>query len=1565
MSFGMVRFHGTRKMWRALFLASILGIFSTGAAAYQSTINPLLPVQNAPLASAVVRGNFQSAYNDINNIYGLLPGPNSLAFAAIPLTVNLGGTGLSTFGGANTCLKVNGSATALAYGSCIAGAGTVTSVTFTGDGLILSSTPSSAVTVSGTLTATAATQTANTVIGATGTSLSALSVPSCSASTNALTWTSGTGFGCHTVGLGTGSVSSVATGTGLTGGPITSSGTISIAATTVATGSYGSATTSPTYTVNAQGQLTAAANVTITPTWGSITNTPTTLAGYGIASPLPVAQGGTAATSQTSNGVAYYNGSIITTGLGLTYSGGDLGIGTASPSTSLQVIGTATATTFSGSGASLTNIGTSNMTAVAGTANSTTFLRGDNTWGAATGSGIAGSGVSNYVARWIGTVSIGTGVLYDNGTSVGIGSTSPQVSLDMSQKTDAIAIPVGTTGQRSAAALGMVRFNSSIADEEIFIGTSVGTGGWAFNSTGGSLDPTTFGAQCNGTTNDINALNAAVTYLTNPGSILLPANKVCGIGNAVVLSIANQIWDGQGSTLKILSGSNSGIGITANGVTVMRQYMNGNSSGGTGIFVQGTYDVVSNSNIQSTAVHGIVADGQSSSCGYNRFTNNTVGNVGSVGMGANDCQHVSFSGNLVYNSANEGNNLDNLSHYGRILNFDLIGNNGGTGGIGQSNSNYTVVGDGSILNQGNSLPAISVNNQGGTSVGGMIHDVAMVGNTGCVLLGTFGSFFTQNFVVHGTSCDGTGYALSIGTGSSNNLYYGNNTGGGAIIDNGTHDIIYGNTGTGTFSFNVNVGGTFGASYLNIAAPSNGLIVQGVVGIGTSSVFDQFNVRTVQNGVFDVAHDTSMGSPTVVVKTVNDTNSADEPWRLEASQYYFSIGGVGIGAASIVNKLEVNGAASIGYTNIAAPTNGLAVLGATGIGTTSVFDQFNIRTVANGILDVAHDTSLGNPTVVTKTVNDLNSVDEPWRLEASQYEFSIGNVGIGTAAVSFPLQVQGTISATQYDVSGTQIAASNLSNGTTGTGSIMLAASPTTTGTFTAAAAIFSGAVAVGASSVFDQFNVRPVANAVFDIGHDTSMGTPTLVAKAVNDTNSVDEPWRFEASQYDFSIGNVGIGTTSPNRLLEVSGNSVASDQGIRISYSTHPTTYYGELVQHWDGASSGFNYNFNIVDADTGYNATALAIKPNGNVGIGVTTPSFPLQINGTVSATQYDVSGTQIAASNLSNGTTGTGSVVLAAAPTFTGSPILATPSATSLGIGTASLGTNVNLAVNGGALIGSYANTKTATLSNGLYVSGNVGVGTSSLASSPSGAFEQVGNNAFIQNVVNSQALFSSNAYFNGAWSYYTAGTAGGVYYDGSLKLFNAPSGSAGGTITNFAGSDIAIIITNSSPPQIAIGTSSTGAGRITLGGITTGTNADFLCLAADLSVLLQTTPCTISQRKLKENFEIVQGDTAMKDILALNPQQFNFKPTKPANKDPNATATQFGFIAEEVAAVDPRLAVYEDDMKTPKSYRQDSMISILVKGMQTQQHEIDDLRAQLRLKPHACNAFCETREWLESL
>ncbi len=60
-----------------------------------------------------------------------------------------------------------------------------------------------------------------------------------------------------------GTVTNIATGTGLSGGPITSTGTISLANTTVTPAVYGSTTAVGTFTVDAQGRLTAASNAAI------------------------------------------------------------------------------------------------------------------------------------------------------------------------------------------------------------------------------------------------------------------------------------------------------------------------------------------------------------------------------------------------------------------------------------------------------------------------------------------------------------------------------------------------------------------------------------------------------------------------------------------------------------------------------------------------------------------------------------------------------------------------------------------------------------------------------------------------------------------------------------------------------------------------------------------------------------------------------------------------------------------------------------------------------------------------------------------------------------------------------------------------------------------------------------------------------------------------------------------------------------------------------------------------------------------------------------------------------
>jgi hypothetical protein len=313
-------------------------ITSTGTVSIANTAVTLGSYGNASTVSTfTVNGRGQlTAASNVAIAIGV-----AAVSGAVPNTVNvLAGTGLTGGGALTSNVTINmptTGVTAATYGNstyvsqvtvdvygrvtaisnvaiATGGSGTVTNVS-TGTGL-----------TGGPITTTGTISLANTAVTA-GTYGNSTNVPQIVIDAQGRI-TSASNVAITTGGSGT--VTNVSTGTGLTGGPITSTGTISIANTAVTSGSYGNATTVATFTVNAQGQLTAAGNTAIslpnsglvnssttlgnatltlggtTTTVGNLTLTNVTISS--VASPITAAEGGTGLTTLTANSVLLGNG---------------------------------------------------------------------------------------------------------------------------------------------------------------------------------------------------------------------------------------------------------------------------------------------------------------------------------------------------------------------------------------------------------------------------------------------------------------------------------------------------------------------------------------------------------------------------------------------------------------------------------------------------------------------------------------------------------------------------------------------------------------------------------------------------------------------------------------------------------------------------------------------------------------------------------------------------------------------------------------------------------------------------------------------------------------------------------------------------------------------------------------------------------------------------------------------------------------------------------------------------------------------------------------------------------
>lgn len=130
-------------------------------------------------------------------------------------------------------------------------------------------------------------------------------------------------------------------------------------------------------------------------------------------------------TSGTANSTTYLRGDGAWTAFSASISDGDKGSITVSSSGTVWTIDSSAVTNAMLAGSiALSKLSTT------GTANSSTYLRGDGVW-TAPPSGVSGSGTTNYIAKFTGSTALGSSLIFDDGTNVGIGTTTANSKLEV------------------------------------------------------------------------------------------------------------------------------------------------------------------------------------------------------------------------------------------------------------------------------------------------------------------------------------------------------------------------------------------------------------------------------------------------------------------------------------------------------------------------------------------------------------------------------------------------------------------------------------------------------------------------------------------------------------------------------------------------------------------------------------------------------------------------------------------------------------------------------------------------------------------------------------------------------------------------------------------------------------------------------------------------------------------------------------------------------------------------------------------------------------------------------
>ena len=437
---------------------------------------------------------------------------------------------------------------------------------------------------------------------------------------------------------------------------------------------------------------------------------------------------------------------------------------------------------------------------------------------------------------------------------------------------------------------------------------------------------------------------------------------------------------------------------------------------------------------------------------------------------------------------------------------------------------------------------------------------------------TNGVYGSINFVTSGstrmTIAGGTS-AGNVGIGTSSpvaKLQVAGNVSGSSFTSSISNAVGF--LGTSSWAQNV-----VSASFATTAQTANALNASNTYTIAglTSAYVDVNGSGTIPTtGIYRPSTKTLglSADGTLIFKISNVSSPATS--SIETGNFIVQSGNVGIGTTTTPLKLNVSGSIYM------AAGNGSAIDWSSDI--SSQFLKYD-----SGI-DGMILSSWNNTTFYTQQIERV-------RIN------SAGNVGIGT-----------TLPASKFHISG---------SGQT----IMRLDSDTTTNVSQFQIKAASDAVLImgmlGGSAASTNFGVTAAGQAYFGT---TTLGSPHPTSLVIGNASNI--PIIFSTNNIERmridSVGNVGIGTTSANNKLEVIGgtntrinlgNIDDANRGGKLEIISGSVT----ARQFYVGTNSAiYNLVFGIDSVEK------MRLDTNGNVGIGVTSPSGRLHITGSATASE-----------------------------------------------------------------------------------------------------------------------------------------------------------------------------------------------------------------------------------------------------------------------------------------------------------------------------------------------------------